>query len=79
MYNQAIRSSNARAAPAAKPRTLPSIWILTKVVVTALDLHAKKVRLIQQNAKRLDLDDRVAAQVMDARQVAANFAAESFP
>lgn len=46
--------------------------------VTALDLHANKVRLIQQNAKRLDLDDRVAAQVMDARQVAANFAAESF-
>lgn len=31
--------------------------------VTALDLHANKVRLIQQNAKRLDLDDRVAAQV----------------
>lgn len=46
--------------------------------VTALDLHANKVRLIQQNAKRLALDDRVAAQVMDARQVAANFAAESF-
>lgn len=46
--------------------------------VTALDLHANKVRLINKNAKRLGLTDRIHAQVLDARKVATTFSANSF-
>lgn len=46
--------------------------------VTALDLHANKVRLINKNAKRLGLKDRIHAQVLDARKVATTFSANSF-
>ncbi|QVI33606.1 16S rRNA (cytosine(967)-C(5))-methyltransferase [Lacticaseibacillus chiayiensis] len=46
--------------------------------VTALDLHANKIRLIKQNANRLGLADRVSAQMLDARQTDTTFAPESF-
>ncbi|KRN24774.1 16S rRNA (cytosine(967)-C(5))-methyltransferase RsmB [Lacticaseibacillus camelliae] len=46
--------------------------------VVALDLHPHKVRLIEQNAKRLGLEDRVHATQMDAREAGAHFAAASF-
>ncbi len=46
--------------------------------VVALDLHPHKVKLIDQNAKRLGLADRVHVQAMDARQVGDHFATASF-
>ncbi|WP_125981686.1 16S rRNA (cytosine(967)-C(5))-methyltransferase RsmB [Loigolactobacillus iwatensis] len=46
--------------------------------VTALDLHANKVRLIEENANRLHVSDVISAQVMDARDVHSKFADEQF-
>lgn len=46
--------------------------------VTALDIHAHKVRLIEENAERLGLADVVTTKVMDARTVSENFAPETF-
>ncbi|WP_179395590.1 16S rRNA (cytosine(967)-C(5))-methyltransferase RsmB [Lacticaseibacillus absianus] len=46
--------------------------------VDALDLHPHKVRLIEQNAARLGLTDRITAQAMDARTVGTAFAPASF-
>lgn len=46
--------------------------------VTALDLHPHKVKLIAENAARLDLADRVDAYAMDARDAADQFAPQSF-
>ncbi|MFV0558574.1 MAG: 16S rRNA (cytosine(967)-C(5))-methyltransferase RsmB [Enterococcus sp.] len=37
--------------------------------VTALDIHQKKVKLIQENAKRLHVDNVVTAKALDARTV----------
>jgi len=47
-------------------------------LVTALDLHEKKVQLIARNAARLQVADRVDAMAMDARKVDNEFADESF-
>lgn len=46
--------------------------------VTALDIHTHKVRLINENAKRLHVSDVVETKVMDARATDEAFAAESF-
>ncbi|WDF83679.1 16S rRNA (cytosine(967)-C(5))-methyltransferase RsmB [Lacticaseibacillus pabuli] len=46
--------------------------------VTALDLHAHKVKLVAQNAARLGLADRVDAMTLDARKAQDEFAAGSF-
>lgn len=46
--------------------------------VTALDLHAKKVKLIAQNAARLQVADRVNAMALDARKVDDEFADQTF-
>ncbi|MEH7456858.1 16S rRNA (cytosine(967)-C(5))-methyltransferase [Bacillus pseudomycoides] len=45
--------------------------------VMSLDLHPHKVRLIQQQAKRLDLEN-VETKALDARKVQEHFANESF-
>ncbi|MBO1578735.1 16S rRNA (cytosine(967)-C(5))-methyltransferase RsmB [Bacillus sp. XF8] len=45
--------------------------------VTSLDLHPHKVRLIQQQAKRLGLEN-VETKALDARKVQEHFANESF-
>ncbi|MEY8347400.1 16S rRNA (cytosine(967)-C(5))-methyltransferase RsmB [Bacillus cereus] len=45
--------------------------------VTSLDLHPHKVRLIEQQAKRLDLEN-VESKALDARKVQEHFANESF-
>lgn len=37
--------------------------------VVALDIHEHKVRLVNQNAKRMNVADRVVAQTLDARNV----------
>lgn len=47
-------------------------------VVYALDLHAHKVKLIQQNAQRLHTESRVKTQCLDARKVAAAFGRQKF-
>ncbi|GEK28088.1 16S rRNA (cytosine(967)-C(5))-methyltransferase RsmB [Furfurilactobacillus siliginis] len=47
-------------------------------LVTALDLHEHKIGLINMNAKRLHVANRIAAEQMDARKVDTHFAAESF-
>jgi len=46
--------------------------------VTALDIHAPKVRLIGQNAARLHVADRVAATELDARKAGSEFGDEHF-
>lgn len=46
--------------------------------VIALDIHKQKVKLIEDNAGRLDVADVVTTAVMDAREVHENFPAESF-
>ncbi|VDG24517.1 16S rRNA (cytosine(967)-C(5))-methyltransferase RsmB [Lactiplantibacillus mudanjiangensis] len=46
--------------------------------VTALDIHAPKVRLIGQNAARMHVADRVNATELDARKAASEFGDERF-
>ncbi len=46
--------------------------------MTALDIHAHKVKLIQQNAQRLGVEAVVETRVMDARETAQTFAPEQF-
>ena len=46
--------------------------------VTALDIHAHKVKLIDQNAKRMNVTDVVKTQKMDAREVKTVFSDASF-
>ena len=47
-------------------------------IVTALDLHEKKLKFIHQNAKRMNLSDVIDTQALDARKVSEEFPAESF-
>ncbi|WP_308203013.1 16S rRNA (cytosine(967)-C(5))-methyltransferase RsmB [Lactobacillus sp. ESL0791] len=46
--------------------------------VTALDIHEKKLRLVRQNAQRMNVAERVKTQAMDARQAGQQFAGHSF-
>ncbi|MGC6769270.1 16S rRNA (cytosine(967)-C(5))-methyltransferase RsmB [Enterococcus sp. LJL128] len=46
--------------------------------VTALDIHQHKVKLIEENAVRLRVEDVVIPEKMDARSVKDNFPAETF-
>ena len=46
--------------------------------VVALDVHAHKVKLIEDNAARLGVSSAVYAQKMDAREVSKQFEAEQF-
>lgn len=45
--------------------------------VTSLDIHAHKIKLINENAQRLNVADVVQAEKLDARQVAEEFPAET--
>ena len=67
---------DACAAPGGK--TTQIAGKLTTGQVTALDLHAHKVKLIKQNATRCGLAARVTARQLDARQTAATFASGYF-
>ena len=67
---------DACAAPGGK--TTHIAQLLKTGSVVALDIHEHKVKLIEDNAKRLDLLDKVQAQKGDARAVDELFAAESF-
>ncbi|MBY7147557.1 methyltransferase domain-containing protein, partial [Levilactobacillus brevis] len=46
--------------------------------VTALDLHEKKVKLIEANAERLHVTDRVDAVALDARKIDDQFPKKQF-
>lgn len=70
------RVLDACAAPGGK--TVQIAALLTDGRVDALDIHQHKTRLIEKNARRLHVADRVVAHTLDARQVAGAFTDESF-
>lgn len=67
---------DACAAPGGK--TVHMASYLTTGSVTALDLYDHKLDLIQDNAKRLGVADRVRTQKLDASQVHQTFAPDTF-
>lgn len=67
---------DACAAPGGKTCHLASY--LTTGQVMALDLYPHKLALIEENAQRLGVSDRVVTRQLDACQVAATFGADSF-
>ncbi|UQS83458.1 16S rRNA (cytosine(967)-C(5))-methyltransferase RsmB [Bombilactobacillus thymidiniphilus] len=71
------RVLDACAAPGGKTTQIAS-YLGSEGQVIALDLHAKKVKLIEQNAKRLGLLEKIQAKALDARQVGNEFEAASF-
>lgn len=70
------RVLDACAAPGGK--TVQIAAQLRDGQVDALDIHQHKTRLIEKNAHRLHVADRVVAHTLDARQVDTKFADESF-
>lgn len=67
---------DACAAPGGKTTQLAAE--LTTGKVTSLDIHAHKVKLIEQNAKRAHVAENVSAKQLDARKVAEVFDSETF-
>lgn len=67
---------DACAAPGGKTTHMASY--LTSGRVTALDLYDHKLDLIQENAQRLGVADRVQTQKLDARKVHEFFGRDSF-
>ncbi|WFR87281.1 16S rRNA (cytosine(967)-C(5))-methyltransferase RsmB [Streptococcus sp. D7B5] len=67
---------DACAAPGGKTAHMASY--LTSGKVTALDLYDHKLDLIQENAERLGVADRVQTQKLDARKVHEFFGRDSF-
>ena len=67
---------DACAAPGGKTAHMASY--LTSSKVTALDLYDHKLDLIQENAQRLGVADRVQTQKLDARKVHEFFEKDSF-
>lgn len=67
---------DACAAPGGKTVHIASY--LTTGQVTALDLYDHKLNLIQENAQRLGVADRVQTQKLDARKVHEFFGRDSF-
>ena len=67
---------DACAAPGGKTAHIASY--LTSGRVTALDLYDHKLDLIQENAQRLGVADRVQTQKLDARKVHEFFGRDSF-
>ena len=70
------RVLDACAAPGGK--TVQIAARLKDGRVDALDIHQHKTRLIQKNARRLQVADLVVVHTLDARQVDEHFADESF-
>lgn len=67
---------DACAAPGGKTTQLAAEMTTGKVV--SLDIHAHKVKLIEQNAKRAHVAENVEAKQLDARKAAEVFAPETF-
>ena len=60
---------DAAAAPGGKTTQIAQA-IAADAKVTALDVHPHKIKLIEQNAARMQVSDRIQTQVLDARKVA---------
>lgn len=71
---------DACAAPGGKTMHIASNFLSAAAggKVQALDIHEHKIQLIKQNAQKQGVQDRVAAEKMDARQVSENFEKETF-
>ncbi|APT17926.1 SUN protein [Amylolactobacillus amylotrophicus DSM 20534] len=69
---------DACAAPGGKTMQIAELLDQNVGKVTALDLHEKKLALIENNAKRLELTDLITVQAMDARNVASEFGPQKF-
>lgn len=67
---------DACAAPGGKTTHIASY--LTTGKVTALDLYDHKLTLIEQNAKRLGVADKVVTKRLDAREVYETFGPDAF-
>lgn len=70
------RVLDACAAPGGK--TIQIAEALKNGQVDALDIHQHKVRLINKNARRMKVADRVVTHVLDARKVNEEFADQTF-
>lgn len=68
---------DACAAPGGKTTHIASL-LQGNGQVTALDIHAHKIKLIEENAQRLHVADVVTTRQLDARNVAQEFAPASF-
>ncbi|MGO1336912.1 MAG: 16S rRNA (cytosine(967)-C(5))-methyltransferase RsmB [Leuconostoc fallax] len=76
--NQHVKTIlDAAAAPGGKTTQMAQM-ISSEASITALDMHQHKVKLIQDNAKRLGVGDRVEALSLDARDVPSHFAHQQF-
>ena len=69
---------DACAAPGGKTMQIAELLKPADGHVTALDLNEKKLALIKQNAKRLELADRISVKAMDARTTGEVFGAQKF-
>ncbi|MDR3190293.1 MAG: 16S rRNA (cytosine(967)-C(5))-methyltransferase RsmB [Lactobacillaceae bacterium] len=70
---------DAAAAPGGKTTQIATyLDAAAGGLVDALDIHDHKVKLIEQNAARLQVSDRIKAQNLDARKVDEQFSDESF-
>ncbi|MFD1672809.1 16S rRNA (cytosine(967)-C(5))-methyltransferase RsmB [Agrilactobacillus yilanensis] len=69
---------DACAAPGGKTTQIATALTGANGHVTALDQYPNKIKLINENAKRQQLADKITAQRLDARQVAEKFGPEHF-
>lgn len=70
---------DACAAPGGKTTHIASFLDSTKSgKILALDIHAHKIRLIEQNAKRLGVEKVVITKQLDARKIKETYPAETF-
>lgn len=67
---------DACSAPGGKTVHIASY--LDKGKITALDLYPHKLALVNENSKRLKVDDKIVTQELDAQEVHKHFAAETF-
>lgn len=71
------RILDACAAPGGKTTQLAS-YLEPGGQITALDLHAAKLRLIEANARRLGVQNYIHTQALDARQADQHLPAQSY-
>lgn len=71
------RILDACAAPGGKTTQLAS-YLEPGGQITALDLHATKLRLIEANARRLGVQNYIQTQALDARQADQHLPAQSY-
>lgn len=69
---------DACAAPGGKTTHIATYLNNSQGQITALDLHAQKLRLIEQNARRLGVQQYITTKALDARQAGQEFSPQSF-